>query len=198
MPTMLATQGATMRTGDEQLVARCRAGEVDAFAQVYALYERSVFRYAYHLLGHREDADDVKQETFVRAFQAIGRFRRDATLLTWLLKICGNLCRDRMKSWERRHVCYDANEHCEWTVSSDHTADPVAVVERSATTATILRALHSLPPIQREVLILHEIEELSYEEIAQVLGCSPVSAKLRAFRARLRLKEKVTALLELR
>ncbi len=72
---MLAAREATIQTEEEQLTARCRAGDADAFSLLYARYERQVFRYAYHLLGHREDADDIKQERFLRAFQAIRNFR---------------------------------------------------------------------------------------------------------------------------
>ena len=75
----------------ETLLTRCRVGDRDAFAQVVAAYERSIFRYAYAMLGHREDALDVQQETFIRAYQALGAFRGDSSLLTWLLKICANL-----------------------------------------------------------------------------------------------------------
>src|SRR5205807_4760918 len=98
---MLATQEAFVHKPEDTVVARCRAGDLDAFGQVYAEHERHVFRYAYHLLGSREDADDVKQETFLRAFRAIAGFRADCSMRTWLLRICGNLCRDRIKSRER-------------------------------------------------------------------------------------------------
>ena len=91
---MLAMRGVTMQATDEQLVARFRAGDIEAFSLVYAQYERHVFRYAYHLLGQREEADDVKQETFLKAYQALSKLRNDCSLHAWLLKICGNLCRD--------------------------------------------------------------------------------------------------------
>src|SRR5438034_8950251 len=105
---MIAMHGITMQGTEDQLVARCRSGDLDAFGQIYSKYERQVYRYAYHLLSNRDDADDVKQETFVKAFQAMQGFRSEASLQTWLLKICGNLCRDRIKSWDRRNVQYDA------------------------------------------------------------------------------------------
>jgi RNA polymerase sigma-70 factor (ECF subfamily) len=193
---MIASHGVTMQVREDQLVARCRAGDLDAFAQVYAQYERQVYRYAYHLLGHREDADDIKQETFVRAYQAIGGFRSESSLQTWLLKICGNLCRDRIKSWDRRKVLYDSRLESNGVIGGSETEDPLHIVERSQMTELIFRALRGMPPAQREIIVLHEIEDLSYEEIAGVLGCSRTSVKLRLFRARRCLKERVAALLQ--
>lgn len=179
---------------EDQLAARCRAGDLEAFSEVYALYERQVFRYAYHLLGHREDADDIKQETFVRAYQAIGKFRSDSSLQTWLFKICGNLCRDRLKSWEKRKIHYDAGLRSEEWRDDGYGSDPHALVERAESTQIVLCALRGMPAPQREIIILHHIEELSYQEIGIILGCSAVSAKLRVFRARRSLKERVEAL----
>ena len=183
-----------MPVEEDQLAARCRAGDREAFSQVYACYERQVFRYAYHLLGHREDADDVKQETFVRAYQAIGKFRSESSLQTWLFKICGNLCRDRLKSWEKRKVQYDAGLRSEEWRDEGYGSDPHALVERAETTATVLCALRGMPVAQREIIVLHDLEELSYQEIGEILGCSAVSAKLRVFRARRSLRERVQAL----
>ena len=182
---------------DEQLAARFCAGEQEAFGQVYAQYEQAVFRYAYHLLGHREDADDVKQETFLRAYQAMKTFRRDSSLRTWLFAICGNLCRDKIKSWERRKIHCDAGIKGEFTPGSDEN-DPVAIVERAETHSLILKALHGMPAAQREVVILHEVEGLDYKEIAQILGCTHASVKLRVFRARRDLKARVASLMQVR
>ncbi len=74
---MVVAHGMHMTVGEDQLVTRCRAGDLDAFSQVYDRYERQIYRYAYHILGHRDDADDIKQETFVKAYQAIGSFRSE-------------------------------------------------------------------------------------------------------------------------
>jgi len=196
---MLARCGETVHISDVELVARCRAGDLDAFGQVYARYERQVFRYAFHLLGNRDDADDVKQETFLKAHRAMKGFRNDCSLLTWLMKIAGNLCRDRIKSQQRRReVLYDPGATQDWTTDPAHAADPVAVVERTQTTKLILSALGGLPAPQRELIVLREIEGYSYDTIASILGCSTASVKLRLFRARGRFKERVESLLKAR
>lgn len=193
---MIATTGVRMPGAEDQLVMRCRAGDQDAFAQVYAQYERQVFRYAYHLLGNREDADDIKQETFLRAYQAIKTFRSESSLQTWLLKICGNLCRDRIKSWDRRKVVYDSSLRDEQLGASGEAEDPYAVVSRNETTDMIFKVLRGMPEAQRIIIVLHEIEDLNYDEIAAILGCSRTSVKLRLFRARRALKERVTSLMK--
>lgn len=188
-----------MQISDVELVARCRAGDLDAFGQVYARYEHQVFRYAYHLLGHRDDADDVKQETFLKAHRAMKGFRSDCSLLTWLLKIAGNLCRDRIKSQHRRReVLCDPSATQHWATNASHAADPVAVMERSQTTEVILSVLDGLPATQRELIVLREVEGFSYDEIASILGCSTASVKLRLFRARGRFRERVESLLKAR
>ena len=181
---------------ETRLIARLREGDADAFALVYARHQERIFRYAYHLLGHREDADDVKQETFVRAFEARENFRNQCSITTWLLAICGNICRDRIKSWERRQVRADGGLQGEIT-ASPACADPAKIVERADTQAIIRKALYGLPPSQREAIVLREIEGLTHQEMAEVLGCTVAGAKLRAFRARRVLQARVAILLEL-
>ena len=196
---MLATQEAFVQKPEDRLVARCRAGDLDAFGQVYAEHERHVFRYAYHLLGQRDDADDVKQETFLRAYRAISGFRSDCSMRTWLLRICANLCRDRVKSRERRpEVLFDPQTTPDSMIADDHVVDPQDAVEKSFARRTLYRAMRGMPAEQREIIILRDLEEMSYEEIAEVLGCSRPSVKLRLFRARRRLKERVESLLAVR
>lgn len=195
---MIAVHEATIPTVDDHLVARCRNGDKEAFALVYAQYERQIFRYAYHIMGNRDDADEIKQETFVKAYLAIGGFRSEASLITWLLRICGNLCRDRLKSWERRKVHCDARLETDSFRGGEEGEDPYDIVERNQVNEMVMKALQGMPAPQREILVLHEIEDRSQEEIAQILGCSRTCVKLRLFRARRALKERVTSLLKVK
>jgi len=197
---LLARYESTVQIREDQLVARCRAGDVEAFGQVYAQYERQVFRYAYHLVGHREDADDIKQETFLRAYQALPHFKGECSMLCWLLRICGNLCRDRLKS-RRRHPESLADPQTTqdlWPGDARAQADPHTLLEQRQARETLRRALAAMPPAHREILVLREIEELPYDEIAEVLGCSLASVKLRLFRARRLLRQRLTALIDAR
>jgi len=189
----------TLQRPEEGVLARCRAGDLDAFGLVYDEHERHVFRFAYHLLGKHEDADDVKQETFLRAYRAIGNFRGECSLRTWLLRICANLCRDRMKARDRHpEVLYDPLVAPDWFTDHSLVVDPHAVAERSQALQIIRRALRGMPVDQREIIVLRDMEDMSYEEIAGILGCSRSSVKLKLFRARKRLRERVESLMQVR
>src|SRR5690348_7965573 len=94
---MQAAMEAGMAETDAQLIAECRGGDVDAFGRIYTRYERAIYRHAFYLLGQREDADDVKQETFLRAYRSLGSFRNDFNIRSWLYKICSNLCCDLLR-----------------------------------------------------------------------------------------------------
>lgn len=195
---MQAPYEARMQVVEADIISRCQQGDLHAFEVVYTQYEQQVYRYAYHLLGHREDADDIKQETFLRAYQAIGKFRRDASLQTWLLRICGNLCRDKIRSWERRKVAATdlSTELNQYAAPSE--SNPAYIVEKNHTTEMILSVLNGLPSLLKEAFILHELEGFEYGEMASILECSSASAKLRVFRGRQMLKERVHSLLKVR
>lgn len=179
---------------DSELALRCRQGDKEAFGQLYARHEAAIFRYAFYLTGNRDDAADIKQETFLRAYQAIAAFRAEASLRTWLLKICVNLCRDRVRSWSHRQLVYcETPEHFVGFVAAN---DPQRALEDAHIIQTILRALKGLSPAQREVVVLHTIEGLDYPEIGRISGCSATTAKMRVFRARKCLKDRVFSMLQ--
>ena len=179
---------------DSELALRCRNGDGEAFEQIYVRHEGAVFRYAYYLTGNREDAADIKQETFLRAYRAIPAFRAEADLRTWLLKICVNLCRDRARSWSHRRITY--HEAPENLISIVQANSPQQALEHAHLIQMILRALRGLTPAQREIIVLHTIENLDYPEIGRILGCAATTAKMRVFRARKCLKDRVFSLLE--
>lgn len=179
---------------DSELALRCRDGDKEAFGQIYARYEDAIFRYAYYLTGNREDAADIKQETFLRAYRAIATFREEAGLLTWLLKICVNLCRDRVRSWSHRQIVYrETPENLIGIAAADN---PQQALEHAHLIQTILRALKGLSPAQREIVVLHTVENLDYPEIGRILGCAATTAKMRGFRAHKCLKDRVFSLLK--
>lgn len=186
-----------VQPSDRELIARVRAGDMEAFGQVYERYAQPVYRFAYHLLGNADEADDVKQDAFVRVYHALPGFRGECTLLTWLLKVTANLCRDRFKSQQRRGEMALLPEIA--THLPDGTrgrTDPLAALEKDYLSSVVHRALRGLPVPQRELIVLRDLEELSYQQIADVLGCSVASVKLRLFRARRALKERVESLLK--
>jgi RNA polymerase sigma-70 factor, ECF subfamily len=184
---------------DQELIARCREGDVEAFGLIYERYERPVYRFAYHMLGDPDEADDIKQDTFVKAYRTLPGFRGDCSLLTWLLKVTGNLCRDRRKSQSRRGEMELLPEF-EATLSdhSEYGSDPATLMERKYMRSAVHRVLGGLPAAQRELIVLRDIEGLSYQQIAEILGCSVASIKLRLFRARRGFKDRMESLLKAR
>lgn len=181
--------------GDRELIAQSRAGDLDAFGQVYAQHGDAIFRHAFYLLGHREDADDVKQETFLRAYRALDTFRQDSALRTWLLRICSNLCYDRLKQRQKRpEISFDAQQ-AQHYLPDQTEGDPHSTLESADTLELLLRVLQAMPPPQRNVIVLHILEDMDYKQIAQVLGCAPGTAKMRVLRATCQYKARVTAVL---
>jgi len=183
-----------MESAEERLLARCRAGDLEAFAALYGDCAESVYRHAYHLVGHREEAHDIRQETFLRAFGALPNFRGDCSLRTFLLRICTNLCRDYHRSRRTRgedalhQTPIEGENSAAWGRS-----DPG--FEQIETADLVRAALARLSPARREVIVLRDLENLSNREVAIVLGCAPASVPVKLFRARRQLEAELKRLL---
>lgn len=171
----------------------CRPGDLDAFETAYRRHHALVFRYAYHMLAHWEEADDAAQDTFVRAFQALHRFRGDCALETWFLRICANTCRDRLRS-RRRGAEVPAGAGLERM--EDPSGDPGLPLERQMRADAVRAAIASLRPAEREVIVLRDLEGLGPEQTARVLNCSRACVHVRLFRARRRLKDRLAGVIE--
>src|SRR5689334_23138732 len=98
MGNAVAREMATIRAEEDHLAAQCRRGDVEAFEEVYRRWERPIYRFAYGMLSNADEADDVKQETFLKAFRSFDRFDGRCAIHTWLFGICVNLCKDRAKA----------------------------------------------------------------------------------------------------
>ncbi|HLH81228.1 MAG TPA: RNA polymerase sigma factor [Chthonomonas sp.] len=187
-----------MKSGlsEQELAQKCREGNMEAFEELYARCSRAVYRYAYRMLNDADEADDVMQETFVRAFRMLPNFRGECNLLTWLIKIASNLCRDRYKTrMRRREVPFD-DQLANRPDNSQRGRDPADLVVQQDLQERVRRVLAALPAAHREVIVLRDFEELSYQEIAQILDCSISSIKLRLFRARRAFRERLESLLK--
>lgn len=172
---------------DRELVELAQAGSREAFDRLVALHQERVFGLAFRVLGNREDAADVQQETFLNAWQSLGRFRGEASFATWMHRITVNLClcRKRRKSWN------------EAAYSDDVLSDQVDTrsAGRADTALVVRKTLMGLPGHYRVFIVLREIEDRSFEEIAQLMGCSVQSARMRASKARKILRERLAPLL---
>jgi RNA polymerase sigma-70 factor, ECF subfamily len=158
---------------------------------LYGRHGAQVLRHAYFLLGNREDAEDIVQETFLRAHRALGSFAARSQPSTWLLRIATNLCHDH----QRQRLRQQKGEST-LPAAAPPTPDVVERVELADTTRRLLRVLDGLPLTDRTVLVLHLLEGLDYAEIAQVLGCTRPGAKMRTLRALRRLRERAERFLE--
>lgn len=181
---------------DAALVRRARNGEFGAFETLFERHRTLVYRFAYQIVPRRDDAEDIVQEAFVRAYQHLDRYRDEAKFTTWLLRIVSNLCTDQARMYQRRTALeqQEAAGALDWmTVGS--TDDPVQNLEQDRRKTALRKALAALPNHHRTVIVLRDIEEREYSEIAEMLNCTIGGAKLRVLRARRALKERIAPLL---
>ena len=162
---------------DSILVRAAQNGDVDAFEELVRRYQTSIYRVALRMLGSRADAQDAVQETFVRAWRALPRFRHDSAISTWLYRIVTRRALDKIAS---RRSTETLDE-----VEVEAGPDPAQAAEDQERLRAVRRAIAKLPPDQRAALVLREFEGLSYQEVAQVLGASVPAIKTRIHRARL-------------
>jgi RNA polymerase sigma-70 factor, ECF subfamily len=182
---------------EAEFVARLLARDEAAFNELVTLYERRVFALVFRMLHRREEAEDLAQEVFVQVFKAIDQFRGDSKLSTWIYRIAVNLCKNRSKYLQRRH----ANAHDDVDDMLDRSAlaggkgvsvgavgRPDELVEGRQLETIVRRAIAHIDPDFREVLVLRDVEDMSYEEIAAVTGLPEGTVKSRIHRARAQLR----------
>lgn len=176
-------------SGEAALIQRCAAGEEIACAELVAGHERMVYTLALHLLGDRDEALDLSQEVFLRVFRTIHSFRGQSALKTWIYRIVINQARNRQRFWRRRRradqVSLDQHvaEHGDLRQPGDGSSPDRAFV-RKELASKLWSALNDLPFDQRTVVVLREIDGLSYDEIAFSLGVAVGTVKSRLTRAR--------------
>jgi RNA polymerase sigma-70 factor (ECF subfamily) len=181
---------------DVALVRRARDGDYEAFELLFERHRLLVYRFAYQMSGRRDDAEDIVQEAFVRAYQNLHRYRDEAKFTTWLLRIVTNLCTDQARMHTRRTALeqQEAAGALDW-MTLGTTEDPVQNLEEDRRKEALRKALNALPAHHRSVVVLRDIEEREYPEIASILGCTIGGAKLRVLRARRALRDRIAPLL---
>ncbi|ADU99934.1 sigma-70 family RNA polymerase sigma factor [Alicycliphilus denitrificans] len=163
-------------------IARARRGEIAAFSELVAHYQDRIYRFLVRMTRSQEDARELTQETFLSAYEALPRWRPDARLSTWLFRIARNQAVDRLRRAQRvEFVALDEALHEQ--VPAD-TPTPEAALQARQRIAALERALARLPVEHREILLLRDIEDMPYEDIAEVLGISLGTVKSRIARAR--------------
>jgi len=186
---------------DRQLVGRFKAGDLDAYDRLVEKHSRRAYQIAYGVLRNKEDAEEVAQDVFIRIYRALTKFRGDSEFTTWMYRIAMNLARNKYR-W---NMCRGSNKNVSINapvggdgenegrtldvVESRLPPDMQAQVDEFETRA--MKELQQLPELYREALVLRNIEEMNYEDIALLLGCKLGTIKSRIARAREQLRKKL-------
>lgn len=179
------------REQEAAIVRKVLGGDANAFEKLVLEYEKNVYNIALRMTGNSEDAADMTQEAFIKAYNSLQSFRGDSKFSVWLYRIVSNVCLDFLRSKNRRptvslSVEDDDGEDAQLDVA-DESQSPELLLDRKLTRDSVRRGLDSLPPDYRQILLLREIQGLSYDEIAQALSLEVGTVKSRIFRARKRL-----------
>ena len=185
---------------ERKFIERLAQRDERAFNELVELYEARVFRLLLRMLGRRDEAEDMAQEVFVQIFKAVGTFRGDSKLSTWIYRVSVNLCKNRMKYLSRRHT--DGEDELEPVaerasldeakgVTFGDIAQPDRLVEGYQLERVLQICIAELEPDFREVLILRDLEDLTYEELSEITGLPEGTVKSRLHRARGMLKQSV-------
>jgi RNA polymerase sigma-70 factor (ECF subfamily) len=172
-----------MASTDEELVARSMGGDLDSFNQLVLRWERPIYALAYRVIGREEDARDVAQEAFLRAYRALGGFKGQAKFSSWLYRITLNLCRDWIRR-ERRAPIAQAPEGVDIIELAGESAPTESIedlVARRQLGRAVEKAMALLPEEQRTAIILKEYHGLTFQEIADLLDCPLSTVKTRLY-----------------
>jgi RNA polymerase sigma-70 factor (ECF subfamily) len=169
-------EGTQAEPDDRVLVERCQAGQLDAYEALVGRYRQRVYSLAYGMLRNEQDAVDLSQETFVKAWQAIRGFKKNASFYTWLYRITTNLCIDFVRKRDRRPTvpyeeAIDPDADVDVEIAPSNQPLPTDEAQRRELREQIDAALEELSPEHRVVIQLREYEGLDYAEIAKAVGC---------------------------
>ncbi len=192
---------AEVDEADELLVAQARRGDAGAFGRLVERYQDALFNGVHRMVSQREDAEDLAQEAFVKAYRGIGAFEGRSSFYTWLYSIAYNVVvSHRRKVGSARHLnpvsLHEGSEDGGWGCEAEDDSErPDATVERSELHARLEGAIAGLEDDYREVIVMRDIEGFDYQAIAEVLGCPEGTVKSRLHRARQALREQLKDLL---
>ncbi len=184
---------------ESSLVLRAREGDADAFSQLVSHYDRKIYRLAKHITGSDEDAEDVLQETFLKAYEHLDGFQGNSKFYTWIVRIAVNeaLMKLRKRKSDRTVSLDETPENADEPIVREIAVwdgNPEDRYSTSELRSILDRAIEGLKPAFRTVFVLRDVEELSTEETANLLNLSVPAVKSRLLRARLELRERLTRL----
>lgn len=194
----------TTDAGERHLLQRCRQGDREAFHQLVLRYQRRVYAIAYGMLKNSADADDVSQEVFLRLHRYLPEFTGQSSLYTWLYRITVNLCIDHHRS-ARRGAAFERDDDAIAAADSQTTSEaglaghvphPSQDLDTRELGEQVMKALDSLSEQHRAILVLREVEGMSYEDLAQTLNINKGTVMSRLHHARLRFRSAIQGYLD--
>lgn len=175
---------------ENEIIRSVLRGNVNDFEKLVTAYEKNVYNIALRMVGDPEDAADMTQETFIKAYRALSSFRGDSKFSSWLYRIASNVCLDFLRSRSRHPQVslstVDEDDRATFELP-DMRQNPEEQLMKKLGMESVRRGLEQLPEQQRQILVLRELGGLSYAELAQTLGLEEGTVKSRIFRARKRL-----------
>lgn len=184
---------------EQELIKKLQAGDHVAFKEMFETYSVMVFNVCFRMFNHQE-AEDVTQDVFFKAYKSIKQFRAESKLSTWFYRIAINCCLNHQRKLKQVHWLSldffpESSEEKIRDLSTSAENSPDALLVKSERERVVQQAINSLPKKQRVAVILHRYEELSYKEIAEVMGCSVGSVESRLHRAKQNLAKKLLPML---
>ena len=172
-----------MESSDWELVQKCQAGEIGAFQELVSRYHQKIYVVIVGLLRNREDALEVAQETFFRAYRKIKSFQGGSSFYTWLYRIAVNMAIDLQRRQKRNPLDFRETMDGLFEEQNEVAKDPFSDVHDRELREKLVASINDLTPEHRAVIILRTVEGLSYKDIGEILGCTEGTVKVKVFRA---------------
>ena len=184
-----------MELTDWDLVKQCQAGDMSAFQELVARYHQKVYLVSLGLLRNRDDAMEVAQETFLRAFRKINGFQGDSSFYTWIYRIAVNISIDAQRRQKRNPLDFRESMDSLLEAQNEVARDPFADAHDRELREQLTKAINELTPEHKAVIVLRTLEGMSYKDIGAILGCSEGTVMSRLHYARKKLQDKLSVFL---
>ncbi len=179
---------------DRDLVGRCQKGDEQAFEELVRKYQQTVFNVVYHNIGYHADVEDIAQKIFAKIYFSLPKFDNRRPFFPWLYRIAINQCYDELRRMRRRkyrtftELSLEETEAIERLMSQNE-VPPESPEERSELHALLHKLLNQIPEQQKKAIVLRDLDDVPYEKMAEIMGCTEQAARLKVFRARARLRD---------